>query len=299
MRRREFLKLLFLSFLGFLHRKVAWAEPLPWISVAEGKNIPLITRMAINMLGGMDRFVKRGDRVVVKPNIAWNRSPEQAANTHPEVVGEIVRMCRETGAKEIIVIDHTCHNPRLTYEKSGIREAVLKNGGKMRYAKKFVKKDIPRGKALKETEVLREVIEADVLINVPVVKVHGGAIVTLSMKNLMGVVKDRGKMHRVGLHQAIADLSTLIRPHLIVLDATRILLTNGPQGPGKVEYPNQVIAGKDPVALDSYGSRLLGKVPEKIPHIRIAQEMGIGKINIPARFFKKQTLTLWEEWLTA
>ncbi len=305
--RRDFLKLTASGIIGtvgenlFLKTSLL-AAPAPYMSVAEGKNVKIATRKSIELLGGMRRFVKKGNRVVVKPNIAWNRSPEQAANTHPAVVGEIVKMCLESGAGEVIVIDHTCHDARMTYRKSGIEEAVKEAGGKVRFAKRYVKKTIPKGYKLKEAEILREVVESDVLINVPVVKVHGGAKVTISMKNLMGVVKDRGKMHRVGLHESITDLSTLIKPDLIVLDAYRILLTRGPQGPGKVKYTYQIIAGTDPVALDAYGTRLLGKRPEDIGYILMGERRGLGKIIVPENMIYRTRLTIAEElerWITA
>ncbi|MCD6219844.1 DUF362 domain-containing protein [Candidatus Calescamantes bacterium] len=298
--RREFLRLTASGFIGSIGKELflkdsLFAMPSPYITIVEGRNISKATRKCVELLGGMKKFVKAGTRVVVKPNIAWNRSVEEAANTHPEVVSEIVKMCLECGAKEVIVIDHTCHNARMTYLKSGIMEAVEKAGGKIKFAKKYVKKAIPKGYKLKETEILREVVESDVLINVPVVKVHGGAKVTISMKNLMGVVKDRGKMHRIGLHESITDLSTLVKPHLIVVDASRILITRGPQGPGQVRYLYQIIAGTDPVALDAYGTKLLGKRPEDIEHIVMANRRGLGKIYIPENKIYRTRLTLWEE----
>jgi uncharacterized protein (DUF362 family) len=250
------------------------------IKIAKGKGGENLVYKLFAGAGGISRFVKKGSRVVIKPNIAWNRTPEQAADTNPEVVSGLVKLCKEAGAAEVIVTDHPCNPWKATYVTSGIQTAVEKAGGKMKPPSRYRKIKLSGTQVLKEAEVLEDVLDADVLINVPVVKVHGGAKVTISMKNLMGVVKDRGFFHRTDLHRCIAEIAYYIRPHITVLDATRILTTRGPQGPGVVKEPGMVITGSDFVALDAYGARMLGIEAEEVPHIRIASEMGLGTYNL-------------------
>ena len=162
---------------------------------------------------------------------------------------------------------------------SGIADAVRRAGGTMycpNKAKYFRKVALPQGISLKEAKVVADVLDCDCLINMPVAKQHSAVQLTLSMKNWMGSVADRSFWHRNNLPQCIADFSTRIRPTLIVMDATRILTTNGPRGPGKLAYPNQIIFGNDPVAVDAYSAILFDKQPFDIPYIKIAHEMKIG-----------------------
>jgi len=290
MERREFLKksIWILAgaglsrYVGLGFRKVANAgESGAEIVMVKGTDSEKITFRALEMLGGMKQFVKKGQRVVVKPNIAWNRTVEQAANTHPCVVKALIKMCLQVGASQVVVIDNTCNPWNLTYVTSGMESAVKEAGGLLKGPQSFKKVTLPQATILKEAEVLEEVLNADVVINVPVVKVHGSqAKVTLSMKNLMGVVKDRGYFHRTDLNRCIAEIAGYIKPHLTVLDATRILLTRGPQGPGEVKVLETVLAGTDFVALDTYGSTLLGVKPEIVPHIQMAAEMGLGQNDL-------------------
>jgi len=290
MNRREFLKRSFfviagLSFSNLFKGKknISFAEgKKSEIVVGKGENFEQVTINVVEKMGGIEKFVKRGEKVVIKPNIAWNRTPQQAANTHPEVVSALVKLCKKAGAKEIIVIDHTCNKWDVTYITSGIKEAVERAGGIIKPPINWKKVEITGTEILKEAEILQEVIDCDVLIDVPVVKVHGGAKVTLAMKNFMGIVKDRGYFHRTNLHKCIAEITYFIKPktRLIILDATRILLTNGPQGPGEVKELKTVVGGTDIVALDAYGTTLLGKKPEEIPHIKFASEMGLGNMDL-------------------
>ncbi len=290
MERREFLKrsLWALAAAGLAGR-IRWlksgvaqgAAETSEIAVVTGDGEENITFQAVGLMGGMGRFVKKGQKVVIKPNIAWNRNVEQAANTHPEVVKALVKMCRQAGASQVVVIDNTCNPWNLTYVTSGIEAAVKEAGGLMKPPVSFKKVTLEKAVVLKEAEVLEEVLAADVVINVPVVKVHGSqARVTISMKNLMGVVKDRGFFHRSDLNRCIAEISSFVRPVLTVLDATRVLLTRGPQGPGEVKVLKTVAAGTDFVALDTYGATLLGVNPETVGHIQIAAEMGLGEKDL-------------------
>jgi uncharacterized protein (DUF362 family) len=290
MKRREFLKssFLFIAGLSFSNllkgkRNISFAENKESeIFVGKGENFEEVTINVIEKMGGIVKFVKKGEKVVIKPNIAWNRTPEQAANTHPDVVSALVKLCKKAGAKEIAVIDNTCHAWNITYNASGIKDAVERAGGTIKPPINWKRVEISGTEILKEAEILQEVLDCDVLIDVPVVKVHGGAKVTLAMKNFMGIVKDRGYFHRTNLHKCIAEITYFIKPKtkLIILDATRILLTNGPQGPGEVKELKTVVGGTDIVALDAYGTTLLGKKPEETPHIKIASEMGLGEMDL-------------------
>jgi uncharacterized protein (DUF362 family) len=241
-------------------------------------------------LGGMGRFVKQGQRVVIKANIAWARTPEQACTNNPELLYALVRMCFEAGTKEVAVWDHTCDNYQFAFARSGLKEAGQKAGadvlsGHGRNVYKQV--EIPKGKKLKTAEVLRDVLEADVFINFPIPKHHFATEVTLGMKNLIGIVWDMEQLHRIDLHQCIADINTLRKPDLTVVDAIRILTTNGPKGPGKTEDIAEVIATTDIVAADAYAAAFFkhprtGKPfrPEDVKFVRLGYEAGLGEIDL-------------------
>ena len=254
------------------------------LAVASGKDPAKLTRAAVNALGGMGKLVKRGDFVVIKPNIAWNQPAEVAATTNPLVVAELVKMCKEAGAGRILVIDHCIDRPsEMVLGLTGIMAAGTAAGADVTAAQNesdFRTIEIPKGKAMKSDTCIKDVLKADVFINVPIAKTHGMTKLTLGMKNLMGCTWDRQAWHQNALDQCIADYATAIRPDLTVLDANRILLTGGPKGPGKTKDVGKVIAGVDPVAVDAYGATLFGMKPEQIGHIRLAHEMGVGEIDL-------------------
>jgi len=257
----------------------------PVVVVAEKDSPAELVRKAVKALGGMGRFVKKGNRVLIKPNISFARPPEGAANTNPEVVAELVRLCFEAGAKEVIVLDYTLDPARVTYEMSGIAKAAEAQGARMVYVspQDFVPVEVPKGKILSahEVRVLKQVLDADVFINVPIAKTHSGARLTLGMKNLMGIIQDRGAWHRSGdLHQCIADFVTAVKPHLTIIDAVRILASGGPKGPGRVERKDTIIASTDIVAADAYATTLFGMKPEDVPHIIKAEELGVGVADL-------------------
>jgi uncharacterized protein (DUF362 family) len=295
--RREFLKTLLKGAsifaistisnpLRILHKgEKVFAEPstAPDLYVLEGTDYKKLIREGFNAIGGINKFVKNGSYVVLKPNAAWARKPEEAGNTHPDLIEETIRLCLEAGAKKVDVIEHSCDNCKSSFKISGIEEAVKKAGGKMislSETNTFKETNIPSGKILKKAEIASQVFEADCFINMPIAKSHGSATLTMSMKNHMGIVKDRGFFHSNGLHQCIADISSLINPHLTIMDCTRILLTRGPKGPGDVKVLNKVIFGTDQVAIDSLGSTYFGFKPSDIGHIKIAGEMKLGKTDI-------------------
>ena len=290
MKRRELLRRLGLGVAAVGLGQVALGQKAggqqqPIVVVAEKDKPAELVRKAIKALGGMGRFVKKGNRVLIKPNIAFARPPEGAATTNPEVVAELVQLCFEAGAKEVIVLDYTLDPARITYEMSGIAKAAEAKGARVVYVspRDFVPIEVPKGKILSayDVRVLKQVLDADVFINVPIAKTHGSARLTLGMKNLMGIIQDRGAWHRSGdLHQCIADFVTAVKPHLTVIDAIRILASGGPKGPGRVEQKDTIIASTDIVAADAYATTLFGLTPNDVPHIIKAAELGVGVADL-------------------
>ncbi|HMQ12530.1 MAG TPA: DUF362 domain-containing protein, partial [Candidatus Competibacter phosphatis] len=240
----------------------------------------------IKALGGMGRFVKKGQKVVVKPNIGWNVPPERAANTNPRLVRRIVEHCLQAGAKEVYVFDHTCDAWRDSYRASGIEQAVKDAGGKLAPGNSesyFQTVAILNGRRLRRTQEHELVLEADVFINVPVLKSHGGARLSVAMKNLMGVVWDRGEWHSNDLHQCIADFATYRKPDLNVVDAWNVMLRHGPRGVSTADVVNMrsQLLSTDLVTADAAAARLFGlKQPEEVGYIRIAGEMGAGRMDL-------------------
>jgi len=248
-----------------------------------------LTRRAIAALGGIEKFVKKGDDVIVKPNICTAaHTYEYAATTNPEVVGAIVALCVAAGAKRVRVMDAPFSGtPQQAYERSGIAKAVGEAGGVMEVMSPVKYKDtpIPEGKDIKSWPIYQEILEADVLIDVPIAKHHSLAGLTLAIKNLMGVIRPRGRnrLHR-NLHQRLADLATVIRPTLTIVDAVRILTAHGPTGGNldDVKKMDTVIASADMVAADAYATTLFDKQPSDIGYIVKAAEMGLGRMDLDA-----------------
>jgi uncharacterized protein (DUF362 family) len=257
----------------------------PDLVVARNGEPDTLVRRAIAALGGMERFVPPGASVIVKPNICVDyRTYEYAATTNPWVVGTLVKMALDAGAGSVRVMDYPFGGTAAAaYAKSGIQQQVEAAGGQMvvMSSRKFVSTAIPGGKWLKGTEVYDEILKADVLINVPIAKRHGSSVITAGMKNLMGVVSDPGAMHG-NLGQAIADLNTLIKPDLTVVDAVRILTANGPTG-GKLSYVKKldiVAASTDIVAADSFTATLFGLKPDDLDYVTAGAAMGLGQSDL-------------------
>lgn len=286
---------------------ISWQNPLfaapepegdgPWdiVAVRNGDAVAMF-EAGIAALGGMSAFVKKGQKVVVKPNIAWDQPPEVPANTNPDLVGAIVRHCLKAGASKVVVFDHTCHNWERTYKNSGIAKAVTDAGGVMAPAnleEHYREVELPKAKNLKKTLIHKEMLECDVLINVPVLKHHGGAKLSLCMKNLMGVVWDRRYFHGNNLDQCIADMCFAPRkPDLNIIDAYRILRKNGPQGRAKEdgELAQYQMLGTDMVAMDAAAAKLYGMKPEDLGFVKIAGEMGAGQADLAKVKIKRITL---------
>lgn len=239
----------------------------------------------IASLGGMKAFVKAGQTVVVKPNIGWDRKPEMAANTNPDLVAAIVTHCLKAGAKEVLVLDHSCDSWVKAYATSGIEAAAKGAGAKIVSAdaeSQYKTVSVPKGKRLTSAKVHQAVVDADVFINVPVLKHHDGAGVSLCMKNLMGIVWDRGFWHSNNLQQCIADFATWRKPDLNIVDGYRVLQKNGPKGVTvkDVVLRKTILISTDMVAADAAAAKIFGKEPLSIEHIRVAGEMGVGVIDL-------------------
>ena len=240
---------------------------------------------AIESLGGMKSFIKKGQKVVVKPNIGWDVVPERAGNTNPALVKRIIQHCYEAGAKEVYVFDNTCDDWKRCYSNSGIERAVKDAGGKMvsgdseRY---YQQVEVMQGKKLNNTKVHELILDSDVFINVPVLKHHSSTDLTISMKNLMGNVWDRGYWHRNNLHQCIADFTSFKKPDLNIVDAYYVMKKNGPRGvsKGDVVLMKSQIISTDIVAADAAAAKLFGTEPEKIQYIKLAAEMKLGQMDL-------------------
>ncbi len=252
--------------------------------VVTGDSIEKNLEVALRQLGGIERFVSAGDRVLLKPNLVTGRKPEYAVNTNPLLVAAIVKICREAGAKEVVVTDRPTTDARTAFEVSGMADAVKKAGGKLKYPldSDFVEVEVENGYKLNRVLVLKDVLEADVFINLPIAKHHSLAGLTLSIKNLMGVLGGTRGFFHIDFHEKIVDLLSVVMPDLNILDAWRILIRNGPTGGSldDVEEKKTIIAGTDPVAVDSAAAlALFNKDPEELPYLKFAEQKGIGKIQ--------------------
>ena len=247
-------------------------------------------KKAIDEMGGIGKFVKKGQKVVVKPNIGWDKTPEFAANTNPLLVKEIVRQCIAAGAKEVVVFDNTCDEWKKCYATSGIEAAAKSAGAKMLPADdKSYYSDVflPQGKRLKNMKVHKAILDCDVWINVPILKNHGGANMSISMKNLMGIIWDRKIFHASDLHQCIADVCSLDKkPILNVVDAYRVLKTNGPRGRSVEDAVNSkaLFISQDMVAVDTAATKFFNQIREMplddVKYLSHGQALKIGTMDI-------------------
>ncbi|MBN1542226.1 DUF362 domain-containing protein [candidate division KSB1 bacterium] len=252
----------------------------PDIAIARGGDPLNNTLKAVEAMGGISTFVKPGDRVVLKPNSLTANPPETATTTHPSVVEAMIRLCRDAGAKKITVLSHDALR---NFQRNGIGVVADKMGAEVVAAvsaSDYQEVPVLRGRILRLVQIATPLLEADVFINLPIAKHHSGTTLSLGMKNHMGVIWDRSFFHQHGLAQCIADLSTVAVPQLVVMDANRILLSNGPTGPGQTRDEKMVIAGTDQVAVDAYTTTVFGKTPEQIHHIAYAASMGVGSMDL-------------------
>lgn len=257
------------------------------LAIVRGGEPAAMVKQALEAMGGISRFISRGDKVVLKPNMSWDRSPQQAVNTNPEVVAEVVRLCLEAGAREVRIFDNTLNEPRRCYKRSGIQEAAEEAGARVEFIfeRKFKKVAFDEGELIRSWEIYQDVLDCDKLINIPIAKHHSISGVSLSMKNLMGVIGgNRGQFHR-DFDTKIVDLSTRVKPDLIILDAYRMLLRNGPTGGSlaDVATPKTIAAGTDPVAIDGFGISLFEKNPVEIGYLVKARERGLGDWDLSGK----------------
>jgi uncharacterized protein (DUF362 family) len=263
-----------------------WRVPVTGLAsravAARGDDPARNVARALAALGGLGQFVKRGETVLIKPNVGWDRIPEQAANTDPEVVAEVVRQCRAAGAARVIVADISCNDPQRCFARSGVLQRAQAAGAEVLDARQL--KLVPAGLtgAAAGLEVIAPLLEAQKVINLPVAKHHGLSLATVGMKNWFGVLgKGRNRLHQ-GIDRSIAELAATFRPTLTIVDATRVLLGNGPQGGSldDVKAVGAVCAGVDPVLLDTWGAAQLGLKPSDLPYLAEAERRGLGHADL-------------------
>jgi uncharacterized protein (DUF362 family) len=260
------------------------APQTPDLAVIRGESPDLNVRAAVAQLGGMERFVKPNAKVVVKPNVLTGRAPEYAVCTNPIVVGAIVRMCYEAGAAEVVVLDNPTSSPRAAFQEAGLTQATQEAGGTVKFLsnRNFETVQIPGAEALTSWPLVTDVFEADTFINVPICKVHSGAGLTLAMKNLMGIMGgNRGRVH-TSMATKLADLCTIVKPQLVILDAYRSLIRNGPGGGSlnDVQMPKTCVAGTNQVAIDAYGCKIMGWQPTDLPTLVEGARRGQGDLDL-------------------
>ena len=260
------------------------ADPnLPEMVVVQGEDPRALVRQALEELGGIRRFIARGDVVLVKPNIGWDRTPEQAANTNPEVVAEVVRLCLAAGAARVIVTDVSCNEPHRCFERSGIAAAASAEGALLVLPeeRRFREVDL-NGDVLKAWPVFEPFLAADKIINIPIAKHHSLTGATLGMKNWYGILGgERQRLHQ-HIHESLVDLAEFMRPQLTILDAYRVLLRNGPTG-GNLEdvaFKKTLLAGTDPVALDAFAAKAYWDLDyRQLRYLKLATDRGLGTMN--------------------
>jgi uncharacterized protein (DUF362 family) len=261
------------------------AKDAPHLVVSRGESPAAITEAAVAALGGMERFVKKGYDVIIKPNICTDSYPyEYAATTNPEVVAALVKLSLGAGAKRVRVMDYPFGGTAASaYARSGIADAVQAAGGEMEVMNpnKFRETEIPQGKSIQKWDIYQDVLTCDLMINVPIAKHHSLARLTLGGKNLLGVIQKRGLMH-AKMGQRVADLASVVKPGLTVVDAVRILMDHGPTGGNlnDVKLANTIIASQDIVAADSYATGLFGLTGSDIGYIKAGAEMGLGEMDL-------------------
>ena len=300
MNRKEFFKTVALGGLATTLSSVGDISVLAQEGAKDGKAVDFVALLGgepapmfekgIAALGGIERFVSKGDKVTIKPNIGWDKTPELAGNTNPELVVALINACKDCGAKEITVFDHTCDEWRRCYEHSGIEEAAKKAGAIVVPAneeKYYREYSFPKGVAVKKALVHQAILDCDKWFNVPVLKNHGGARMTIAMKNLLGIVWDRRDIHQKGLDQAIADLGTIDKPACLnIVDAYRIMKTNGPRGRNldDVELTKALFMSTDPVAVDVAATKFFGQFTdmklEDVKYLPLGEDLGLGTTSL-------------------
>ena len=263
--------------------RIAADQALPQMTVVQGGEPRALVAKALENLGGISRFVSRQDVVVIKPNIAWDRTPEQAANTNPDFVAEVVRQCWQAGAKRVIVTDVSCNEPRRCFHRSGIQAAALAEHAEVILPDPDLFREVDMGGVvLKSWPVFTPFLEADKIFNLPIAKHHVLTGATLGMKNWYGILGgERNRLHQQ-IHQSLVDLANFMLPTLTLMDCYRVLLRNGPTG-GNIEdtvVKKTIVAGTDPVAIDAYVAKAYWNLDAaQMPYLQMAAARGLGTVE--------------------
>lgn len=284
--RREFIQTSLTGALAWMLPIQAFSAPTEktpvWVIHGEDKRE--LMKKAMEIIWENGGFPAGAKNLALKVNAAWARKPETGANTHPILVDEFIRQVKAEGINDIVIPENSCARPEQSFSRSGIQEVADDHGVdliNLKAEKKlFADVKIPKGKSLTEARVAKPFLERDVVVNMPVAKHHGGAKLTICMKNWMGSVEDRGFFHRNNLHQCIADFSTFMKPNWSIVDATRTMMSRGPQGPSRdMKTPDLLIVSRDQVAADSVAAALFHDSPKTVKHLELAHEMGIGTVD--------------------
>jgi uncharacterized protein (DUF362 family) len=263
---------------------------LPALTSATNPDHVAALNAALDAIGGIERFIHTGERVVLKPNVGWDRTPAQGANTHPVLVSEMVRLCLDAGAAQVIVADVSCNDPRRSFLRSGIKEAGETAGASVMLPtpEDFVDVDLG-GSVLTRWPVLKHFVQADRLINMPIVKQHSLTRCTIGMKNLYGILGGRRNRLHQEIDQSIVDLAAFVRPTLTVVDATRVMFRGGPQGGSldDVSIENTVMCSTDQVAADARAAEFLGLSGRQVGHIALAAQSGLGSLDYRAAGYRE------------
>jgi len=294
MDRRKFLKTsAFIAGAGLMVHKPGFAtESSPTITIVKNGSPQEMAAKAFEMLGGVSHFISNGDYVMIKPNMSWDRSPEYAATTNPDLVSAVVTLCLNAGAKKVLIVDNTCNDARRSYKNCQIQEMAGKAGADVRFVRDthFVDTEIPGGTSIDRWPVHEEVFKVDKLINMPILKHHSLSGLTIGFKNMMGLLGgSRGRIHRP-FAEKIVDINRVIVADLTIVDAIRVLRRNGPSGGNlnDVDELNTVIAGTDRVLVDAWSARVFGTEPESLEYLKLAHAAGMGEIDTskyPAKHF--------------
>jgi uncharacterized protein (DUF362 family) len=261
-------------------------------SSKEEYEIKELTRKAFEAAGGMGRFVSRGDVVALKPNVSWARSPDLAATTHPAVIEGVVELCLEAGAKKVRIVDHTIHDARRCFALTGVGLVAKKTGADLVFPRSSLMREMNlHGQRLSAWPVFVPIVDADKLINIPIAKDHGLSTLTLGMKNWIGAVGGRRSALHQDIHQTIVDLAQFFKPAVTLIDATRIMLRNGPSGgsPSDVAVKKTLILSNDQVAADARACGLFGLPPDEVGFVRLAKKWGLGTCD-PAKLTTQKVI---------
>ncbi len=272
------------------------------LAVVQGNPVAVVAR-ALDLIGGIKKFVKPNDMVFIKPNVSFPNPMSWGSTTNPEVVEAIAQLVIEAGATRVIVADNTMREGMICFERTGLVDELKAIEQvkviPLQQESHFAEVPVPNGNAVKSVKIAKLIQRCNVLINLPCAKSHAATDVSFGLKNLMGLIWDREYFHQgTDLHTAIAELATVIRPQLTILDATRALVTGGPTGPGKIQELNTIIARTDPLSVDAYAASLINwntrsTDAHSIKHLAHAAKIGVGeidldKISVKKRLFSRQ-----------